>query len=160
MTTQKQKTFRYEGKDLDSMDGAVNYHAWILGEFTKFLGASVTEVGAGTGTFSKLVATRPESKKVIMVEPSIDMVQLLENNIKEMPQNIDVELFPNFLSEVEDSVKKLEPDSMVFVNVFEHIENDKEEMKRCHRILSDGGRLCIFVPALPVLYSCLLYTSD
>jgi hypothetical protein len=45
----------YFGKDLEAMSFANNYHRWILSEFLPYLGSSVAEVGAGTGSFSSLI---------------------------------------------------------------------------------------------------------
>ena len=44
-------------------------------------------------------------------------------------------------------------DSMIYVNVLEHVENDREELEICYKTLSSKGSLLIFVPALPCLYS-------
>ena len=42
---------------------------------------------------------------------------------------------------------------MVYVNVLEHIENDKQELFYINQSLKTGGYVCIFVPALAWLYS-------
>ena len=47
----------YNGRDLEAMSFAVNYHHWILNEFRPFLGRRIVEVGAGTGGFSELLVT-------------------------------------------------------------------------------------------------------
>jgi hypothetical protein len=51
--------FKYEGKDLEAMTFARNYHKWILDKFKSFLGKKVAEVGAGSGSFSELLLTLP-----------------------------------------------------------------------------------------------------
>ena len=48
-------TIEYAGKDLEAMAFAMNYHRWIIDEFEPFLGETVTEVGAGMGSVSKLL---------------------------------------------------------------------------------------------------------
>jgi hypothetical protein len=44
-------------------------------------------------------------------------------------------------------------DSIVYVNVLEHIEKDEDELGYIHNSLKKGGNVCIFVPALSWLYS-------
>ena len=69
----------YVGTDLEAMSFAENYHRWILNELRPYLGKSVVEVGAGTGSFSELLLEcRPTS--LILVEPS-EMVGKLRQNI-------------------------------------------------------------------------------
>ena len=46
---------KYEGTDLQSMNNASNYYKWIFKEFEPFFGNECAEIGAGTGTFSKLL---------------------------------------------------------------------------------------------------------
>jgi hypothetical protein len=45
------------------------------------------------------------------------------------------------------------PDSLVYVNVLEHIEDDAKELRIVHQTLVPSGRLILFVPALPFLFS-------
>ena len=44
-------------------------------------------------------------------------------------------------------------DTVVYVNVLEHIEDDRGELRLMHRALRPGGRVCLFVPALRWLMS-------
>jgi len=67
----------YEGRDLEAMSFARNYHRWILDLFRPYLGSRLVEVGAGSGSFSEmLLALRPES--LTLVEPSGMYRQLVE----------------------------------------------------------------------------------
>ena len=50
-------------------------------------------------------------------------------------------------------------DSVVYVNVLEHILDDVGELRTAHELLVPGGTLAIFVPALPRLYGSLDYKS-
>ncbi|MEE4359661.1 MAG: methyltransferase domain-containing protein, partial [Desulfococcaceae bacterium] len=44
-------------------------------------------------------------------------------------------------------------DSVIYINVFEHIEDDSEELAHVFRVLKKNGYVIIFVPALSWLYS-------
>ena len=44
-------------------------------------------------------------------------------------------------------------DSIFYINVLEHIEDDIAEVKKMHNALIENGYACVFVPALSWLYS-------
>lgn len=142
----------YAGKDLEAMDFAVRYHNWILEVFRPYLGKRIVEVGAGTGSFSELLLeTQPES--LTLVEPS-EMFERLElamgsRNGVSRPR-LHNNIFRNVAAEIKDEQR---PDSIIYVNVLEHIDDDELELEVVHDTLAQGGRLFIFVPANRFLFS-------
>lgn len=46
-------------------------------------------------------------------------------------------------------------DSVLYVNVLEHIENDIHELNIARTFVKQGGRIVIFVPAMPSLYGTM-----
>jgi SAM-dependent methyltransferase len=142
----------YVGKDLEAMDFAVNYHRWILEIIKPFLGEHLVEVGAGTGAFSELLLeTKP--KTLALVEPST-MVENLRNNLSLINTPTDIRIFHNIFAELAESLKNQNaPDSIIYINVLEHIEDDLAELETVWRALRERGRVFIFVPALPALFS-------
>ncbi len=142
----------YVGKDLEAMDFAVNYHRWILGIMKPFLGANLVEVGAGTGSFSELLLENAPAT-LSLVEPSA-MVETLRTNLQNRRFSTDIKIFPNIFAEVAERIEtEQSPDSIIYINVLEHIENDQLELKTVHRTLRKNGRVFVFVPALPTLFS-------
>lgn len=140
----------YVGKDLEAMDFAENYHRWILELFRPFIGKRLVEVGAGTGSFSKLlVETNPES--LTLIEPS-DMFEGLRESV---PESSSIKHSQNIFTNVADDIgaSAERPDTIFYVNVLEHIEDDGLELTTVNQTLAAGGHACIFVPALPSLYS-------
>lgn len=142
----------YVGKDLEAMDFAVNYHRWILEIIKPFLGRHLVEVGAGTGAFTELLLeTAPQT--ISLVEPSA-MVEALRKNIASKNYPTAVKIFPNIFAEVAGQIRSEQsPDSIIYINVLEHIENDRLELETVHQTLREKGRVFIFVPALPMLFS-------
>lgn len=149
MTTEP---FIYEGEDLDAMDLADNYHDWILDRFGSGLRANVVEVGAGTGSFSRLIAKRDAAERLFLLEPSDAMASKLDEAASEIT-SAEVTTKVGFLSDSAAEVAAFEPDTFVYVNVFEHVEDDVGEIQQVFELLPPGGTLCAFVPALPFLYS-------
>lgn len=144
-------TVLYVGRDLESMVFAINYHKWIVDEFRPFLGNHFLEVGAGTGLFSELLL-QENPQTLSLVEPS-KMFDFLKRNISQLTTETSISFYQSIFTEVADIIAEQQrPDSIVYVNVLEHIEDDLTEMKTVYRTLKKGGRCFIFVPALMSLY--------
>lgn len=139
----------YPGTDLEAMSFAVNYHKWILDEFRPYLGQNIVEVGAGTGDFSLLlVEEKPAS--LTLIEPSEMFDHLIANVSSDI---VDLQFHKNIFENVVDEIaKKKRPDTVFYINVLEHIEDDNNELKLVYKCLQPGGHALIFVPALPWLY--------
>ncbi len=141
----------YVGKDLEAMSFAPNYHKWILDEFRPYVGKHFVEVGAGTGSFSELLL-RDHPTTFVLVEPSA-MFGSLVKNISSIKNKTKTEFYNCIFSQIRpDSFNGQRPDSIFYVNVLEHIEDDLQELKLIFETLSTGGRCFIFVPALMSLY--------
>jgi 2-polyprenyl-3-methyl-5-hydroxy-6-metoxy-1,4-benzoquinol methylase len=139
----------YIGKDLKAMSFANNYSKWIIELFSPFTGKNVAEVGAGTGSLTKILSEQDIISKVTAFEPSVKMYNYL---IKNLNSNKKVSAVNSTLFEVSDNYTK-QFDSIFYINVLEHIEDDKAEITRVHDSLKENGHACIFVPALSWLYS-------
>jgi SAM-dependent methyltransferase len=139
------------GRELESMSFAMNYHRWILDIFRPFLGKRIVEVGAGSGSFSELILeTRPESFDAI--EPSAGMYPLLAERLRSIDTNRIAHTYQGTLSDNLESIrKKGAPDSIIYVNVLEHVEDDSCELAMMNSLLRPGGNILIFVPAMPWL---------
>jgi len=57
--------------------------------------------------------------------------------------------FEDWLAEAGDETY----DTIIMINVLEHIEDDVAALAGARRVLRPGGRLIVFVPALQALYS-------
>jgi SAM-dependent methyltransferase len=85
-----------------------------------------------------LLETKPES--LTLLEPSNMYAALEKARIAEAHHCT--------LAQAKFSIR---PDSIVYVNVLEHIEDDQGELRTAHSALAPGGRVLIFVPANPWL---------
>lgn len=147
------KALSYEGCDLEAMSVATRYYAWLIDIIKPNIGKRVVEVGAGSGSFSKQLL-QEQLEAAIFVEPTKNMFELLKVAVKENAQKgTKVYLHNAFMGDVEKKLAKEKPDTFIYVNVFEHIEDDVGELKAIRRILTPGGHAIIFVPALQFLMS-------
>lgn len=124
---------------------AKNYHKWILAEFMPYLGSTVAEVGAGVGTFSALVL-ETAIRTLVAFEPSQNMYRLLTEALSKDERAKAVN---DFFGRTNTGTRF---DSILYVNVLEHIEDDSAELANARAALNLHGHLLIFVPALPWLY--------
>lgn len=138
----------YSGHDLEAMTFAQNYGQWIFDYFAPYLGQRIAEVGAGMGNFSQLILNH-DIDRLYAFEPSLNMYKHLQAR---MGDNENATLINGTFEEnISDFRGKL--DSVIYINVLEHIEDDQHELEIARDALKPGGNLLIFVPALSWLYS-------
>jgi len=142
-------SFVYSGTELDAMAEARNYCRWILDFFAPYLGKKVIEIGAGAGTFSQLLLRIDRISKLVLFEPSANLFLLLQEQFGENPRvRLQSGSFdPSVLGEPADSI--------VLVNVLEHILDDDALLLQIRQSLRPGGRVLLFVPALEWIYGSL-----
>ena len=140
------ESFVYEGKDLESMSFAKNYHNWIYENIQTLLGNKIAEIGSGVGNFTEFLL-RNDHARIDAYEPCAKMH--LNSMFYKHPRvnciNSNFELVSKSCDDQYDSV--------IFINVLEHIQQDSDAIKNAYRIIRRGGKLIIFVPALQFLYS-------
>jgi ubiquinone/menaquinone biosynthesis C-methylase UbiE len=139
----------YIGTDLEAMSFAKNYGKWIIELFNAYIGEKVAEVGAGTGNLTQLLSEKKIISELTAFEPSSKMynhlIQNLNNNKKASLINSTFSGAPEIQTNMYDSI--------FYINVLEHIEDDEAEVKLMHNALNVDGYACVFVPALSWLYS-------
>jgi len=142
----------YTGRDLEAMSFAVNYHRWILQVFEPYLGTRLVEVGAGVGSFSELLLERP-LESLVLVEPAAQMYAVLTERMQQSHSNTQIQTFNAMFSRVAAEIEAAcQPDSILYVNVLEHVADDEGELRTVNQTLVKAGRIFIFVPALRGLY--------
>ena len=109
------------------------------------MGPSVLEVGCGTGNFTLLLAE--SGRRVTGVEVNADYVVQARKRLKSWP-NVQVMCGDATTAEWTETF-----DSIVLLDVLEHIETDVDFLGRVRQTLKPGGRLILKVPAGPWLYS-------
>lgn len=139
---------QYEGEDLDVLSDMPNYYAWIMAAFAPFVRGNVVEYGAGLGTVSDRLL--PLAERLTLVEPSPALVPRLRARFAAQP---NVVVSGDMLEAHVATMGAGVVDTVVMINVLEHIEDDQAALTHLVRLLKPGGHLLIFVPALRVLMS-------
>ncbi len=141
----------YEGRDLEALSDMPRYTSWILAPFRDHLAAArVIEVGAGIGNVAiHYVAATSET---LLVEPAPNLHARLRDRVAGFRQ---ARVLRGRLDQVPDADRAPGFDAALLINVLEHIDDDRELLIDLTATLRPGGRLLLFVPALPWLYGSL-----
>jgi 2-polyprenyl-3-methyl-5-hydroxy-6-metoxy-1,4-benzoquinol methylase len=128
------------------------YNRWLHERFDRFLGQRVLEVGSGIGNQTQYLTARAG---VVAAEPDPRYVRELQRRFEDHAQVRVVGVgFP--LSEPDRADLQAERlDTVVCMNVLEHIEDDRRTLDDLASVLPPGGRLVLVVPAMPGLYGSL-----
>lgn len=133
----------YSGVDnLEVMQEAANYNRYLVQLVRDHAPATgrIIDFGAGSGTFAEPIAKL--GFDVTAVEPDT----LLRDRLRD--RNVPVAA----------DVRELEDDSFAYaytLNVLEHIPDDVDALRQLYLKLLPGGKLLIYVPAFPVLYTSM-----
>jgi SAM-dependent methyltransferase len=133
--------------DLDlAGESAANYLSWVAELCGVRLGHRVLEVGAGLGA---ITARYENGREVVANDISPACVQALRERFAGH-RNVRVEDRDLRTLELDESF-----DSVLMVNVLEHIADDAEALRGLSRLLVPGGDVIVYVPALNGLYGAL-----
>jgi SAM-dependent methyltransferase len=141
--------FAYSGTELDALAGARNYYRWIARRFAPYLGRRVVEVGAGIGTFAAHLREAAPHARFTLVEPAANNFPHL---VRACASWENVRTVHGYL---EDAGEPGSADTVVAVNVMEHVEDDTEFLVAARRLLVPGGHLLLYVPAVQAIYGTL-----
>jgi len=116
-----------------------NYNRWLAGLCAPHVWKRTLEVGCGVGSVTQYLPGL-----VDVVEPNERHYRLARLLCPNLGSRVHIG-YSRYLSGYYDAA--------VCINVLEHVEDDAAMLADLHRVLIPSGRLCLFVPALPWLYS-------
>lgn len=137
----------YPGTELDLFAEATHWKRYFSSELKPFVTGRVLDVGCGMGVNARF-----------LVGPNVSSYTFLEPDLKllaHVPDHIDASL-KDISEMVHGTVNKLEGrqfDTILYVDVVEHIEQGFNELDRAYSLLAPGGHLLVLVPAYQFLYS-------
>ncbi len=128
------------------------YNKWLADRFRHALGPRVLEIGAGFGNMTRQLVGRE-----LVVASDLDpvAVEYLRGSFRDDP-GVRVASYRFPLDPAQrEAIRAMNVDTIVCLNVLEHIENDVATLFDFHALLPAGGRLVLIVPALARLYGSL-----
>ncbi len=141
--------FHYVGEELDLFAAATNWKGYLRREIEPYLGAEVLEVGAGFGGTTRTLCVR-QHRRWVGLEPDPGLAARLAGSIADGS-------LPNGCEAVVGTLETLDPaerfDTLLYIDVMEHIDDDVAEMARAADRLRPGGRVVVLSPAHPFLFT-------
>ena len=134
---------KYEGWELHNFDSANLYRAYQFSLIEKQIKGNILEVGPGNCIYvNKYMKV---SNSITLIEPTNKYFQPLKKKFKNIKK---VTVKKNL-----KSFKKNSFDTIIYLDVLEHIKNDKQEINKAYKLLKRSGTIIICVPAFQFLYS-------
>jgi len=128
------------------------YNRWLYEQFRKFVGKRIFEVGSGTGNMTRYLLDR---ERVVASDLEPFYLETLQRMFGKY-RKVRVGKFALPLDESDSvDIRKERIDTIICLNVLEHIEQDDTTLAAFHDILEPGGRLVLLVPAHQFLFGTL-----
>jgi SAM-dependent methyltransferase len=142
-------SFTYVGSELDLFGAARNWKAYFRDRMAPYLGRDVLEVGAGLGGTTRVLC-RGTERRWVGLEPDPALAGRLADEVRSgtLPPCCEVRV---------GTIEGLDPsetfDTILYMDVLEHIEDDRAEVARAAAHLRPGGHLIALSPAHQWLYT-------
>ena len=114
----------------------------------KYVRGHTLEVGAGVGMVTRELSRFADS--VLAIEPSRVLFQELAFSTSDLA---NVKVLRSTTDELISSGNQQKFDSLIYLNVLEHIENDTDELKVARKLLNPDGHIIVVVPAHQWLFA-------
>lgn len=140
----------YGSHILVDLEHARRFNGWMASQLSPYIGDRVLEIGAGIGTLTSQFIPR---NRYVASDINPHYLEFLRSFAIGKPylevRRIDAGSAEDFAG-LEGQF-----DTIIMVNVLEHVEDDARALDNLHRTLAPGGRAVILVPRGPHLYGTL-----
>lgn len=144
----------YVDKDKDILDAfsdAPRFNSWMADTIQPYMGTRVLEIGAGIGNLSRLLIRR--RKRYVATDLDREHLERLRSRLMGRPV-LETALLD--AAQAEDFAPfRGQMDTVVCLNVVEHIKDDLAALRNIHSVLQEGGRAVILVPEGQSLFNSL-----
>lgn len=140
---------RYIGSELELFADARNWKAYWSRQLRPSLGRRVLDVGAGIGATARLFADQ-DFDLYLALEPDPGLVDSIHAAFQAgaLPSALQTKV-----GTTADLPSGMQFDTILYVDVLEHIADDGDELARAMALLVPGGRIIVLAPAHSWLYS-------
>ncbi len=123
-----------------------NYNCWIYENIKPALGKTIIEIGCGLGAIIDFIYGK--DNQITGVDISDEYIKFLKMRYR---QHKNIKIIKSDILDLPEKVKKNFYDTVVMINVLEHIKDDDKAIKIIRRILKKGGKIALMVPAFNLL---------
>ena len=138
----------YIGQELDLFSNARNWKRYFAGQLRPYIRGRVLEAGAGMGVNAPYLWNEQVTAWTFL-EPDARLLDQVDKNAA-LPGLRNARRINGTTSSF-DAHERF--DTILYLDVIEHIEDAKSELRRAYELLAPGGHLVILVPAFNYLYS-------
>jgi len=136
---------------LDSLAQTPRFNRWLADTIQPYAGARVLEIGAGIGNLSQFLAARRKSYTASDIDE--EHMARLRVRFTHRPNlslvRCDLSAPPDF------APLEATADTVICLNVLEHIDDDMTGLRNIHRALLPGGTAIVLVPQDQSIYGTL-----
>lgn len=140
---------------LQRMNAMLPYYRWVADMFGDALGRRVLDAGCGVGNFFSAIAGDVELGVGIDLSP----VNIADARARFAGQP-QVRFMQADLDEQADALRSERFDTVICLDVLEHIGDDASLLARLADIVEPGGHVLVKVPACPWLFGSIDEASD
>lgn len=134
---------------LDVLEQAPRFNQWMYQSIKPYLGQRLAELGAGRGNLSKLLRRHGH---LLVTDYRTDYLGELGERWDHL-EHLQVARLDMTVPADYDVLRQFNPDTIVCLNVLEHIDDDRAVLRALHKFLPSGCRLVFLVPYDPRLFS-------
>lgn len=132
---------------LELLSDLYNYNHWLFDKVRPFIGESVCEVGCGIGNITQFLLGR---RRVVGIEP---LTASFRQSAARFRDHLNTSIVNCALEDCPSRAAAAESfDTVLCMNVLEHIADDAEAMRTMRRLCRPGGTVVILVPAHMIIY--------
>ncbi len=115
----------------------------------RWIGRRVLEIGSGIGNLSAFLVDR---ERLVLTDTREEYLTRLRQRFARHP---NVAVARLYLPHEHGALGGERFDTVICLNVLEHVEDDIASLVAIRALLAPGGRLVLLVPALPALYGSI-----
>jgi len=136
----------YIGKELELFQYATNWKAYFSSTIRQYIKGDVLEVGAGLGANTRFLVTSAATSWTF-IEPDIELAGKIDGNTSELT------ILKRTVTGTIKAIESEKFDTVIYIDVLEHIDESKAEIRKINNLLVKGGHLIILVPAFQFLFN-------
>jgi 2-polyprenyl-3-methyl-5-hydroxy-6-metoxy-1,4-benzoquinol methylase len=126
------------------------YCRWQLDQFAPYLGRRILEIGCGVGGIIDLLGPRD---LICGLDVEADVLAYAAERFRHRPEcQFELCDISEADSETLEGLRQEQFDTIICMNVLEHIRDDIGALQRMEEVLAPGGTLALLVPAHLGLY--------
>lgn len=141
-------SYEYEGSELTLFATATNWKTYWSRQIRPYVRGTTIEVGAGLGANTALLSSQATEWTCLEPDPQL---------ADEIRRSVAAGILPSYCRVITGTLADLEPEAMadciLYIDVLEHIADDRKEVAKAAQRLRPGGHLIVLAPAHQWLFS-------